>query len=455
MLDNEPLAEPSASTVGGPPQHTAAHWTFPRRPKFAGVGVVRTVPPRETIRRVAPLMGAIGVTRVGEITHLDRNGIPNFIAARPRDLGRGISYYNGKGATRAQARAGAMMEAVERYSGEACGLPVLLESFEKLTRRAPALDPAQLFSAGMGAYRPDLPIEWVRGFDLLAMRPTCVPLNAVVCPYRPAIAPAISYASTNGLASGNTRDEALCHALCEVNERDATSLYYAATSLRVEVDAVLAGLGAAPADRADPHLDYPMIAHSGLPPRAARLLRRLTGAGLRVYLRDITSETGIPAVDCVVAEPRPGGRFVAHGGYGSHPDARVALTRALTEAAQSRLSMIQGGREDLPEVAVAKPPVERPDEAFGRGPVVPFDAVASYPHQSLVEDVDWLVSRFRASGFPMVVALDLTRPELGVPVVRVVAPLAETWTAFHVHFARGALGPRALKKITGPVGGRG
>ena len=41
----------------------------------------------------------------------------------------------------------------------------------------------------------------------------------------------------------------------------------------------------------------------------------------------------------------------AFSGCGTHPDARIALTRALTEAAQSRLSCIQGGRENLPDYA--------------------------------------------------------------------------------------------------------
>ena len=58
------------------------------------------------------------------MTGLDRVGIPNFMTVRPHDLGPGISYYNGKGTTRADAYAGAMMEAIERHAGERYDGPV-------------------------------------------------------------------------------------------------------------------------------------------------------------------------------------------------------------------------------------------------------------------------------------------------------------------------------------------
>ncbi len=68
---------------------------FPASSKYSTVGVERTIPPTETIRRVEPLLGRIGVTRVAEVTHLDRSRLPNFVAARPREAGRRISYHNG------------------------------------------------------------------------------------------------------------------------------------------------------------------------------------------------------------------------------------------------------------------------------------------------------------------------------------------------------------------------
>ena len=117
---------------------------------------------------------------------------------------------------------------------------------------------------------------------------------------------------------------------------------------------------------------------------------------------------------------------------------------ALTEAATSRLACIQGGREDLPEVVRGNAYVSDPDLAFGVGPTGSFTDVPSVELSSVEEEVVWLLERFEQAGFSQVVAVDLTRPELGVPVVRVVVPRAESWAIFHMHLSTAAIGPRAL-----------
>ena len=38
------------------------------------------------------------------------------------------------------------------------------------------------------------------------------------------------------------------------------------------------------------------------------------------------------------------------------------------------------------------------------------------------DDIAWELDRLRAAGLEQVIAIDLTRPELGIPVVRVVIP---------------------------------
>ena len=88
----------------------------------------------------------------------------------------------------------------------------------------------------------------------------------------------------------------------------------------------------------------------GLPRRAAALVRKLQRAGLKVQLQNLTSAIGIPTIACTITDPQgPPTAVNTYTGCGTHPDARIALTRALTEAAQSRLTCIQGGREDLPD----------------------------------------------------------------------------------------------------------
>ncbi len=126
----------------------------------------------------------------------------------------------------------------------------------------------------------------------------------------------------------------------------------------------------------------------------------------------------------------------------------MAAVRALTESAQSRCGCIQGGREDLPDFAAGPPPLLDPDEVFGRGPVQSFRDLPTVEHRRVDEDVAWLIGRLSSAGFQHAVVVELTRLDLGFPVVRVVVPRAETWAAFHLHSRRGTLGPRALRQLT-------
>jgi len=425
----------------------AHEWQLNYTPKFSSSGVVRSVPPSSTIRRVAPLMRTIGVTRIAEVTQLDRVGVPNFVAVRPRDLGPGISYYNGKGTTRAAAKAGAMMEAIERYSGERCDLPVSYCTYDAMRQRAPTVNPRELIVPTVREFESKLKLEWVEGFDLLSHESTFVPLNAVVCPYAPLRDCALYYASTNGLASGNTMEEALCHALCEVIERDALAISLTALRLRPAVQSLLHALGHKSALFGHSCKSFPLVSLERLPHPAAQISEKLLKTKLHVYLRNITSTARIPTFDCTIVEDRLNGGHLAHSGAGTHPDARVALVRALTEAAQSRVAWIQGGREDLPEIK-PRSDVFDPDRIFGSSERCSFSSIASHEYERVDEDIHFLLQRLKAAGFGQVIAVNLTRPELGVPVVRVIVPRAETWTVFHLHTGRGIFGGRIASVLS-------
>ena len=116
------------------PSCTYEFWFARKELKYSTAGVERSVAPRATIRRARAVLDTIGVTKVADVTGLDRAGIPNFISVRPDDLGPGISYYNGKGMTRADARAGALMEAIERHAGEHYDGPIIRSSFVQSER---------------------------------------------------------------------------------------------------------------------------------------------------------------------------------------------------------------------------------------------------------------------------------------------------------------------------------
>jgi ribosomal protein S12 methylthiotransferase accessory factor len=383
-----------------------------------------------------------GITRIAEITDLDRVGIPNFISVRPRDLNPGISYYNGKGTTRADAHAGALMEAIERHAGEYCNYDVIVASYKELREGVLCVRPSEIIVPLLQEYSDDLRLEWVCGYDLLQGRETFVPLNAVICPYTPRDGAPLFYASTNGLASGNSLIEALCHAVCEIIERDAQAISVARSELRPLLRQ-LAGLAGNEQD------DKPIrrrISLSQLPRRGRLLVTKLKRAGLGVYIQDLTCTAGIATLECAIVERKGAGTGDAYGGVGAHPDARVALLRAITEAAQSRLACIQGGREDLPEILRHRT-CDRIEDVFEQGHWISFREVPSVEHQRIDEDLRYLLNRLPQYGLHQLIAFDMTHPEVGIPVVRVVVPRAETWPIFHLHTGRGTFGPRIAEDL--------
>ena len=89
-----------------------------RKVKEAGIGPegYRTDEPEKTLARIEPLTKKAGISRIADITGLDRIGIPVFSSIRPSAETGAISIYNGKGLTPTQARISAIMEGIERYS---------------------------------------------------------------------------------------------------------------------------------------------------------------------------------------------------------------------------------------------------------------------------------------------------------------------------------------------------
>jgi ribosomal protein S12 methylthiotransferase accessory factor len=426
-------------------ENTPEHWGLERLQKYSDKGVERSVHPRVTIRRALGVVNKIGVTRVADVTGLDRLGIPNYMTVRPRDLGPGITYYNGKGTTPVDAHAGALMEAVERHGGEYCHYKITVGCYCELKRRFVCVNPEDVIVPQVAPYLADQPMEWVTGYDVINERESLVPLNFVICPYHSLEFPTLFFASSNGLASGNTLTEALGHALCEVIERDAESMSLARLQIAPTVSHLLHDGAKEQVRHKQPYLRL-----STLPRRARTLVGKMEGAGLKVLVRDLTSTAGIATFDCAVVGDGKDGFGAAHGGYGTHPDARVAVLRALTEAAQSRITCIQGGREDLPQVMRQK--MEVPDStSFEYEETINFNDVPSVQNQYIDDDVRLMLRGLANSGLSQVIAFDMTHPDVGLPVVRVIVPRAETWSAFHVHTGRGHFGPRVTQELMANV----
>ena len=291
----------------------------------------RIFPAAESVRRVWPHLPELGITRVGRQTGLDRLGIPCWAAFRPNSLH--LAGSQGKGLTDAAACISAAMEAVEGAVAEApVGVRRLATAAELTAAGDDWFNPERWLPYGT-ALDLSQPITWIAGTDLISGVPRWLPLDIVDMDGEHSQLSGVCK-NTNGLASGNRVDEAVFHALCELVERDATTLW----GFIPDEGALATAID--PAGFADPIVDG--------------LMAQVAASGMTLRLFDQTSDLGIPVVMAVLGPANHSG-FVGElevtAGYGAHPVAARAAIRAITEAAQSRVTSIAASRDDIHSAA--------------------------------------------------------------------------------------------------------
>ncbi len=360
----------------------------------------RAVSPEETLSRIESKMEIAGITRVADITNLDRVGIPVFSSIRPAAEKGAISVYNGKGATPAEAKVSAMMEGIERYSAEVQDQDLMISAYSKIKEDYNVLDPRDLILPSDSD--PDAEIPWVEGWDLMNDEAIFVPASAVFHPL-PKEYHQLMRTNTNGLASGNELEEAVFHGLSEVVERDAWSLVEATRNTGPQVTDVNTGL-------------------------AAELLEKFASAEVEVRIKDITSDVGVPTIAAVSDDIKLKDPALLTIGMGTHTSAEVAVLRALTEVAQSRLTQIHGAREDTTTAdfrrQIGYDRTKRMNKHwFGEADDDrAFPKIASHDSDDFLDDVNYVLKRLEDGGMKRAIVFDLTREEIGVPVVRVIVP---------------------------------
>jgi ribosomal protein S12 methylthiotransferase accessory factor len=408
-------------------------------------GTQRVIPAEETIERVYPAARSLGVTRLADITGLDRVGVPTYSAMVPRSKD-GLSVSTGKGLRPAEAKAGALMEAIERQTAISTRPPLIQGSFEELRRQFPILDPRDTKELLLEDYDSSRNYFWVRGVDLVSDSSILVPAHmaGLVWDDVPG-GPFRDHLTSNGLSSGNVREEAICQGLCELIERDAWTLADLGAHLIPWARRQM--LDPATADHGPDDFElFPSLTSVGSP-----AAQQFEAAGLSPIVHDITSDIGIPTIFAVVPDEGLPGFPMVHGGVGTHPDVRVAVTRALTEAAQSRCVDIQGVREDLMPPGFESTALSlhtrrvvginrnlwflgesKEPRSLSRIPSTSFDDVRL--------ELDYIVARLLLRKISRIIVVDLSPPNAPFAVVRVIVPDLESASV-----TRGRLGYRAMQ----------
>jgi YcaO-like protein with predicted kinase domain len=372
-------------------------------------GTHRLVAPEQTLERIKPLMRSLGITRVANITGLDVIGIPVVAVMRPNS--RSVAVAQGKGLDLTAAKVSGLMESIENYHAEHVRAPLVLGSWQELRERGPCLKLEALPRVGGSALGPSTRMLWIQGHEIFQRSPIWLPFELVHANYTlplPTCSGAFAM-SDSGVASGNDPLEATSHAICELVERDAMTLFQfedesGKAARRLALDTV---------DDA----------------ACRSVLELYARADVQVAVWDVTSDIGIPSFTCTILDREPG-QWRALGpasGSGSHPCREIALLRALTEAAQVRLTVIAGSRDDI-SLTTYRRGQDRAalaEAASSLGSVNGTRAFASVPthtSETLNDDVSWELAQLRSAGIEQVAVVDLSLPEVGVSVVRAVIP---------------------------------
>ena len=389
-------------------------------------GTHRTRPVEDTLRHAKQVAARAGVTRIANVTGLDTIGLPVVAVYRPN--ARSLAVAQGKGLDLSSATTSGVMEAIESHHAEHMIRPLRLARPSELSDEVAITDIDRLPRLGSDALRPNRTLLWVEGVELFTDTSIWVPYEMVHTNYSLPLPTGSGtfVMSSNGLASGNHSIEATSHAICEIVERDAVALW----SLRGGVSTTDC--------RIDPR--------SVTDPDCQRVLQLLDAAEVSYGIWDATSDVGLATFVCVIVDRQSEDirQLYYATGSGCHPSREVALLRAISEAAQCRLTYICGARDDAGRdfFARAREPerVQRM-RSFVQGTQTPrkFESVQGKNFESCEQDLSWELACLRDAGISQVAAIDLSLPDFQIPVVRVVIPGLES-----LHDAPGyVLGPRA------------
>lgn len=377
---------------------------------------LRTTPPEVTLARAKARAMSLGISRVTDITRLDRVGLPVYASIRPTALPGSLCVNAGKGLHPIEAEVGAYMEAIEFALAEpgAAKIPIVRATVRDVldgrTRPEAILDLCPRVGSKI---RLSAPIDCVEAEEISGTGTRAlVPAELVFIPYRPhARFKGLFGTTSNGLASGNSLREATVHALCEVIERDVCSFEAVRdTSVPVDLDTVEG------------------------PARA--LVETVRSADLQLFVRTAKNAFGMPYFFAIINDPDANAPHLLNGGFGCHPYRSVAFVRAVAEAAQSRLSYIHGGRDDLVKVHERYLRwSKRRKRAFvdaviaraSRGHAVSMQAVDDHTRTvQTVEDCEaHVLRRFALMGLDRVYRVAFSAPGDELQVVRVIVPRME------------------------------
>ena len=410
-------------------------------------GGLRSARPVETVRKyrhlISPVSGVVTeLARVGDETdpwlHVYWAGsnlaLRNESVHTLRSSLRSKS--SGKGASPEQAEASALCEAVERYSGVFHGdeirrrarfsdfsdgdaiHPNAVQNFsDRQYEHADEINARRMrFNYVPQRFDADAEMDWSPAWSLTAGRHRWLPTSMLYFSAPLKGKPVYCPPDSNGCAAGNTLEEAILQGFFELVERDAFACWWYNRVALPEVD--LESFD-------DPYLS------------GARGYYRAHNREL--WVLDATNDLGVPAFVAVSRRTDKEAQDIIYAG-GAHSDPYVATMRALCELNQHLSAVRDAGADgsgylvDDPEANAWWRDAKIGDHPWlAPAPDASCRGMADYPAPQ-VDDLRDEVERCRAiveSRGMEFLALDQTRPDIGMPVARTIVPgMRHFWARF-------------------------
>ncbi|HEY2733779.1 MAG TPA: YcaO-like family protein, partial [Polyangiales bacterium] len=280
----------------------ASDRTLSRADKRVTRGTHRSLSIERSLLNAQRVAERVGISRVANVTGLDHVGLPVVAVYRPN--ARSIAVSQGKGLDLNAATVSGMMEAIESYCAEHVELPLRLTSARELKKRAKVVELPALPRRSHRDDDQDRSLLFCEALELDGGDTVFVPYELVHTNFSLPL-PTGSGAflmSSNGLASGNHKLEAISHGLCELIERDAMALFRAEGGVA----------------RHDRRIDPSRIADAD----CRRVIALIEAAELACGIWEVTSDVGIAAFACVIVDRRENlfRQLYFATGSGCHPN---------------------------------------------------------------------------------------------------------------------------------------
>ncbi|MFN3235158.1 MAG: YcaO-like family protein [Gammaproteobacteria bacterium] len=365
-------------------------------------GTIRARQPEATLAMLEAKRAFLGITRVADITGLDHLNMPVVTCIRPN--AKHLSISQGKGQSKMMATISAMMEAVEYFHMENPPVQMFNSKYQSGSSDQ-MIDPYEFHTMRLSrANLHDAMLAWTPAMEMFSQQSVCIP-HIVTC--LDTTLSRYEYAhfkvSTNGIAAGNTIDEAVCHALCEVIERDALTRWQLLS----------------PRARDKTQINIDTIYQAEI----KSLITQLQQGECSIKLWEITSSLNIPSFHCALFDNQPLRCLSVFTGTGTHLSKEVAISRAITEAVQSRLAYISGNRDDLfPSFYQER--TFNPDPVYHvmQGKKHVDACVSPEMATSFSENKMAIMQAFEREGFDKLYIVNHTKADLAIPVVQAFIP---------------------------------